>query len=76
MRLREFIAENNPGAARRISQRLLTSVKHLVDQPDMGVPIEELRGTRDLIVCDYIIRYIALEEEIHILRIWHGREDR
>jgi len=76
MRLREFIAEKNPAAARRISQRLLTSIKRLVDQPQMGVTFEELPDTRDLVVGDYIVRYIHIEEEIYILRIWHGREDR
>ncbi len=76
MRLREFIAEKNPAAARRISQRLVGSIKRLADQPQMGVPIEELPGTRDLIIGDYVIRYILVEEEIYILRIWHGKEDR
>ena len=76
MRLREFIAEKNPAAARRISERLLTSIKRLVDQPQMGVTIEALPDTRDLIVGDYIVRYIFIEDEIYILRIWHGREYR
>jgi len=42
----------------------------------MGVTIEELPDTRELIVGDYIVRYLANEEEIYILRIWHGREHR
>ena len=76
MRLREFIAEKNPAAARRISQRLLTSIKRLVDKPQIGVTIDELPDTRDLIIGDYIVRYILIEDEIYILRIWHGREHR
>lgn len=76
MRLREFIAEKNPGAARRISQRLLTAIKRLVDQPKTGVTVEEMPDTRDLIVGDYIVRYLVIEDEIYILRIWHGREHR
>ncbi len=76
MRLREFIAEKNPGAARRISQRRLTAIRRLVDQPGMGVTVEELPDTRDLIIGDYTIRYLVIEDEIYVLRIWHGREDR
>ena len=37
VRLREFIAEKNLAAARRISQKLKVSILKLVDQPDMGV---------------------------------------
>ena len=76
MRLRDLIAEKNPAAAQRISQRLLTSIRRLVDQPEMGVTIEELPGTRDLVIGDYVVRYLPVEGEIYILRIWHGRENR
>ncbi len=75
MRLRDFIAENNPQAAREISQRLVTSINHLTDQPEMGVDVEGLPGTQDLITGNYIVRYAVLENEIYILRIWHGKED-
>lgn len=76
VRLRDFIAENNPEAARLIGRRLLTSISRLADQPDMGIDVEELTGTQDLITGDYIVRYAILEEDIYILRIWHGKEDR
>ena len=76
VRLRNFIAENNPEAARSISRRLVTSINRLADQPEMGIDVEELHGTQDLITGDYIVRYAVLEEDIYILRIWHGKEDR
>jgi toxin ParE1/3/4 len=77
MRLRDFIAEENPQAAGQISGRLVTSIMRLSDQPSMGVNVDSLRGIQDLIAAgDYIVRYAVLEEEIYILRIWHGREDR
>jgi addiction module RelE/StbE family toxin len=76
MHLRDFIAEKNPGAARRISRRLLTAINRLTDQPEMGIDVKELPGTQDLIAGDYIVRYVVLEEEIYVLRIWHGKEDR
>lgn len=75
IRLREFIAEKNPFAARHISQRLRESIQRLTDMPGIGVDVPELPGVQDLISGDYIVRYIVLEAEIFILRIWHGKED-
>lgn len=76
VRLRDFIAENNPQAARQISRRLVTSINRLANQPEMGNDVEELPGTQDLITGDYVVRYVVLEENLYILRIWHGKEDR
>ena len=76
VRLRDFIAETNPEAARLISRRLVTSINRLLDQPEMGIDVEELTGTQDLITGDYIVRYAVLDDEIYILRIWHGTEYR
>lgn len=76
VRLRDFIAENNSQAARQISRRLVTSINRLANQPEMGNDVEELPGTQDLITGDYVVRYVVLEENLYILRIWHGKEDR
>lgn len=76
VRLRNFIAEKNPQAARLIGQRLVTSINRLLDQPEMGIDVDELPGTQDLITGDYSVRYAVLEDEIYILRIWHGKEYR
>jgi plasmid stabilization system protein ParE len=80
MRLRDFIGEKNPLAAKQASRCLVTSIMRLADQPSMGVDVEEIPGIQDLIAEDYIVRYAVryaiLEEEIYILRIWHGKEDR
>ncbi|MES9905292.1 MAG: type II toxin-antitoxin system RelE/ParE family toxin [Sedimenticola sp.] len=76
IRLREFISSKNPQAAMRISQRLKQSMLRLADQPEIGVNVEELPGVRDLISGDYLVRYAVLGDEIYILRIWHGKEDR
>lgn len=69
MRLREFIAKHNPQAARAISLRLTTSINRLLDQPEVGVDVEDLPGIQDLVTGDYIVRYAVLEEDIYILRI-------
>ena len=76
IRLREFIADKNPSAAARISQRLRESIARITDQPEMGANVEDIPGVQDLISGDYIVRYAVLEETVYILRVWHGREDR
>ena len=76
IRLREFIAIKNPQAAKRISQRLKQSIQRLTDQPEIGVGVEEMTGVRDLISGGYLVRYAVLGNDIYILRIWHGKEDR
>lgn len=76
IRLREFIAEKNPTAARRISQRLRKSIHRLIEQPEMGVNVSELPGVQELISGDYVVRYAVLDDGVVILRIWHEKEDR
>jgi addiction module RelE/StbE family toxin len=76
LRLRQFIAEKNPSAARRISQRLRQSIQRLTEQPEMGVNVGDLPGVQELISGDYVVRYTVLDSDIIILRIWHEKEDR
>ena len=75
-RLRDFIAEKNPDAAKRMSLQLRESIQRLLDLPDMGVNVADLPGVQDLISGAYVVRYIVLEDTIYILRIWHGKEER
>lgn len=76
IRLREFIAEKNPPAASQISQQLRLSIQRIIDQPEMGGNVESSPSLQDLVTGDYIVRYTLLEQEIYILRIWHGKEAR
>ncbi len=76
IRLREFIANKNPAAAARISQRLKQSIIRITDQHEMSVNIEGLPGVQDLVSGDYIVRYTVIDQEIYILRIWHDKENR
>ena len=80
-RLRAFLADKNPGAARRAAAVIANAVRSLEVFPARGRPSGRA-DTRELIVpfgrSAYIIRYAYLTEsnEIVILRIWHGREER
>jgi len=78
VRLREFIAQHNPKAAQRISQRLQGAIKGLVAMPKIARPVENTPGEiRELIFGRYVVRYeIRGKDLLYILRIWHGKENR
>ena len=76
VRLREFIRQKNPQAAQKASRQLKANIQALVDHPKMGTSINELEAFRELVARDYIVRYRVLSDEIVILNIWHGKEDR
>lgn len=76
IRLRDFIRKKNPQAAQKISRQLRKNIQALVDQPNMGTEVEELEVFRELVARDYVVRYRILPDEIVILNIWHGKEER
>lgn len=75
-RLHEFVAQKNPAAADRIRNQLLDTFQTLLKQPLGGKPVKSL-PVRQWVAGDYVIRYlIENEQNLIIVRIWHGREDR
>ena len=79
VRLREFIEIKNPGAAKRIASALLEGIKKLKLFPFIGVEVTgapDPEILRDLILGNYIVRYLVLDKTINILRVWHHKEDR
>lgn len=75
-RLRNFIAEQNPQAARRVSERLRQAIGKLVLHPKIGRRIPELENVRELVAGNYVVRYQIADETVYILRVWHGKEYR
>jgi len=79
MRLREFIRQKNPEAAKRIAGELLARIQQLCSFPLMGKSVQ-LAPTpdsiRDFIFGDYVLRYAIHDGAITILRIWHHLEDK
>jgi len=78
-RLREFIEVHNPQAAQRRSAELVEGITTLTAHPKIGHPVPKAPDPeiiRDLIIGDYIVRYILNKNVIGVLRIWHQREDR
>ncbi len=78
--LRNFIEQKNPIAASAVAKRLMSGVERLKTFPRMGIevscaPVPDL--IRDLILDKYTVRYFLMEaeKEIHILRVWHHKEN-
>lgn len=77
VRLREFIEEKNPIAAHRIAKEILDGLEKLKIFPEIGLKVFQATQpelVRDLFVGKYTIRYLISDDDIFILRMWHGKE--
>jgi len=79
-RLFEFLKEKNLSAAARAAQAIRNGAGQLADFPDIGRPMNDGTGRRELFVPfganSYVLRYILDAQRIVIIRVWHGREQR
>ena len=68
----EFIAVDNPRAARAMAARVREAVEYLLAHPNLGRP-GRFRGTRELVVSGtpFIIVYRIRYDLIQILRVLH-----
>ncbi|KRA97276.1 hypothetical protein ASD83_09005 [Devosia sp. Root685] len=79
-RLRRFLLEKNPLAAKRATQAIKMHTSALTTAPEMGRPSDTIAGVRELLVpfgdAGYIVRYGYNErrDEVFILRVWHQKE--
>ncbi len=79
IRLREFIVTKNPEAAKKIAKSLRKGISQLKTFPYLGVEVEQAPNPemiRDLIIGNYIARYLIHAKQIYILRVWHHKEER
>jgi toxin ParE1/3/4 len=82
IRLREFIHVHNPAAAGRAANRIRETVGKLPDNPLIGKSVDDIDGQtlRDLFIPfgqgGYWLRYQVRQDDILIVKIWHGRENR
>jgi plasmid stabilization system protein ParE len=76
----QFLLEIDPEIATRAVRAIVESGGSLVQTPKRGTPIADTPGLRKLFVSfgkyGYIIHYVILEEEVLILRVYHGRQNR
>ncbi len=70
--LRKYIAQDNPAAAHKVAERILTCVDLLATHPLAGEP-GRIHNTREMVVSKtpYTIIYHATAELITILRVFH-----
>jgi plasmid stabilization system protein ParE len=80
-RLRTFLDEFDPGAARRAMAAILMAIERLQEFPDLGMTTADA-DIRQIVVrfgsSGYVVRYAILAEtgDILVTRIWYGREAR
>ena len=71
----DYIAKDDPEAARLVVQKIHQAVNHLADNPALGHP-GRIHGTRELVVPDtrYIVPYRVKPrlKRIEILRVFHS----
>ncbi|MEH1777721.1 MAG: type II toxin-antitoxin system RelE/ParE family toxin [Nostoc sp.] len=76
----DFIKLNNADAAARAVQAIVSSGESLQQNPRRGAIIDEIAGSRKLLVSfgkyGFIIHYVILENDVVILRVYNGRENR
>ena len=80
MRLYDFLAEKSPDAAARAMELILDGAESLEMMPDMGKPMNDETGRRELYLpfgaSAYILRYKLDGAVVVIIRVWHSREIR
>lgn len=67
-----YLAEHNVIAARRFRDALQRAEQQLAQFPDSGAP-GVARGTRRLVVGDYIVSYRRRGEDVEIFAVRHAR---
>jgi Plasmid stabilisation system protein. len=82
VRLREFIHVHNPAAANRAAKRIREAIHKIPHQPFLGHPITGIENPelRERFIpfgkSGYWVEYLVKTEEIHIVKIWHSRENK
>jgi toxin ParE1/3/4 len=69
----EYIARDNPQAARKMVKRIWETAKLLAEQPDAG-RAGRVPGTRELIIggTPFILPYRVKDKSVQILRVLHS----
>jgi toxin ParE1/3/4 len=72
---RDYIAGDNPLAARKVANRIKESVNRLINFPLSG-KVGRVPGTRELVIpgISYIAAYKIQGDEVQIASILHGKQ--
>ena len=71
--IHEYIAAENPAAARRVADELERVIGQLEKFPELG-RIGRIEDTRELVVAryPYVVAYREHNDEVHILSVIHS----
>ena len=76
----DFLKINNADAAARAVRGIVSSAESLQENPRRGTAIGQSPGLRKLFVSigkyGYVIHYTLLGDDVIVLRVYHGRENR
>ena len=79
-RHRQFLAETNPNLAVKAIQKIVRVAASLQTYPQRGAIVEQAPGLRKLIVTfgkvGFVLHYAIINDEVIILQIYHGRQQR
>jgi len=80
-RLYDFLFEKNKEeAAAKAAKVILRGSSLFEESPRLGRPMADGTGRRELFIPFgsgfYVLRYFQAEDNVVIVRVWHGREDR
>ena len=73
--VREYIANENPAAAREIALKIVDTAERIARFPELG-RIGRVNDTRELVGSgtQYLIIYRSKRNAIHFLRVLHGHQ--
>ena len=73
--IREYIARENPGAAREIALKIVDATDRTIQFPELG-RAGRVNGTRELVVSgtQYLLVYRLKKKAIHFLRVLDGHQ--
>jgi toxin ParE1/3/4 len=73
--IREYIARENPSAAREIALKIVGATDRIIRFPEVG-RTGRVNGTGELVVpgTQYLVVYRLKKKAIHFLRVLHGHQ--
>jgi len=75
--IKRTISDDNPSAAENMIKTIRNKVERLKDFPTSGRVVPEFQSPalREVIVPPYRVVYRVVSSEIHILRVWHSKQE-
>ena len=71
----EYIARENPAAAKQVVERVAAAASRLLHHPKLG-RVGRIAGTYELVVnrTPYFVVYVLMDDTVQIVRVLHGKQ--